>query len=241
VSETGASVVGDPPAVRASDFFRRGKPHGSLKLDHRGPAGRFEFFVLSQDNSITVATKYWPPRPIGFEEHEYVTEVEWIPWGFDSVRPFIVCTTCGRLMLRAFIELYEPVGALRCRRCAHIRYKSQARLPAIDRLTERIDSIRLKLGGQPARGVLRTPVPRKPLRMHWTTYDRLIIELYALEDDLADAREEQMAKALDRAYAAREEQMAKMVDRANAAAKAATATLQRLQRLERAALRARER
>jgi len=222
-SETGASVVGDPPAVRASSLFRRGKPHGSLELNHICPIGRFTFFVSSQDNSITVATKFWPPRPVGFEEHEYVTEVEWMPWGFDSVRPFIVCTKCGGLMIRAFIERYAPVGALRCRRCAHIRYKSQARLSAIERLIERIDAIRMELGGEPAGGVLRTPVPRRPPRMHWRTYDRLIVELYAREDDLADAREELVARALDRAYAAYDALDAKV------------------QRLERTALRARTR
>lgn len=107
---------------------------------------------------------------------EFAVRVSWTPCNYGGRRAWLHCTeaSCGRRGTR----LYFTWPYLVCRRCADLRYRTQI-MSADDRRRLRAQQIRRTLG--PNRG--ETRLPRKPKRMHWRTYERLLDELYELERD----------------------------------------------------------
>ncbi len=101
--------------------------------------------------------KTWSIRCVG-------VSITWTPCHYGGARAWFICPApgCGR---RVAI-LYR--GSL-CRRCYQLAYNSQRRTP-IDRATTKAQKIRMRLGGS---ANLAGPFPRKPKRMHWSTYERL--------------------------------------------------------------------
>jgi hypothetical protein len=188
--KAGASVVGDPPEVAVSSLYKRGEPSAGFVLKHDCNMGRFKFTVVPEDNGIRVATAWRPPFAVGEEQHEYVSDIEWVPWHFDSRRPYINCCKCYRRVARAFLTTDKPFGRLYCGRCAKVRYRSQKHQLRVDRLAGRVASILGQLGSHPTAGALTTPLPAKPLGMRWETYNRHIAELHALQLELLAAIEE---------------------------------------------------
>lgn len=223
-ANAGALVVGDPPEVKVSSLYRRGEPRGQFVIEHVCNMGAFKFTVAPEENGVKIATAWRPPYSIGEEKHLYVSDVEWVPWHFDSRRPYIDCCRCLGRVTRAFLTTDEPFGRLYCRRCARVRYRSQDHLSHVDRLIQRRDAIRARLGA-PSGGALEPRVPDKPRGMHRKTYDRHIADLYAVQVELAQAIEE-----------ATEEHMKVATARADEAIQRGLAELERLERgAERAA------
>jgi hypothetical protein len=111
---------------------------------------------------------------------------------------FLVCTQppfgglrwwflCPRLNRRVR-KLYLPLGGrhFRSRQAYGLAYPSQ-RETAYDRVIRRVHKLYHRLGGDPA----DREHPKKPKRMRWTTYNRLIDQLVAAErvvDDMALGR-----------------------------------------------------
>jgi hypothetical protein len=93
---------------------------------------------------------------------------------FGGLRWWFLCPRLNRRVRK----LYLPLGArhFRSREAYRLAYPSQ-RETAYDRAMRRVHKLYLRLGGDPADG----EHPKKPKRMRWTTYNRLIDQLAAAE------------------------------------------------------------
>ena len=101
------------------------------------------------------------------EAISYSVPIDWTPCNYGNARPWFRCpaTGCGRRVAL----LYLCYRYFVCRHCNDLVYASQ-REDAADRARERLQALRVRLGGSPN---LMTPFPRKPKRMHWRTFTRL--------------------------------------------------------------------
>jgi hypothetical protein len=92
---------------------------------------------------------------------------------YGGKRPWFVCPMppgCGR---RVAILYLDGLSFL-CRDCHALAYASQ-RMNRPQRASHRIQKIRTRLMG------LSQPLPEKPARMRWATYQRLIVEAVQAE------------------------------------------------------------
>jgi hypothetical protein len=196
-----ASVRGAHVSLRVSSLYEFGEPLNDREhvFETTTDDGHFVFTVIPGDESIMVVTgwrDHGAPRNEG-ERTERRTRLIWEPWGYGA-RPFVICW-CGKRVSRAFITTNRPAeGMLVCHRCAGARYVSQDSFP----------EARLEVRSQGLRARLRSntgpyePIPEKPPRMHWRTYNRLKDELVIVEDELARLREEE-EKTMRTAFEAR--------------------------------------
>jgi hypothetical protein len=109
-------------------------------------------------------------------EFVLAAEVATSPCHMGGVRRWLICPPC-RVRRQT---LYIADARLKCRRCASLRYPTQA-MGRRSRAFERADRIRQRLGWEP--GVLR-PWGARPKRMRWSTYTRLTDTLRELEERL---------------------------------------------------------
>jgi hypothetical protein len=179
-----ASVRGEPVSLRVSSLYELGVPLNEREhvVKTTTDEGHFVFTVIPGDESITVVSEW---RELGASRYdaeisERSTRLTLVPWGYGH-RPYVLCW-CGSRVSRAFITTNRPAhGMLVCHRCAGARYESQDSFPQA-RLEERSDGLRLRLrSNSGAYG----PIPKKPPRMHWRTYNGLRDELVAVEEELA--------------------------------------------------------
>ena len=103
---------------------------------------------------------------------------------FGGMRHYFRCPQCsGRCEI-----LYVTPRRAACRKCLRLRHLSQ-RCSGTSRSTQRVVVLLRKLGGTGQS--TNDPIPPKPKRMHWTTYNRKVARLEAAterHEDLADAR-----------------------------------------------------
>jgi hypothetical protein len=145
--------------------------------------GRPKVMIVADEESVTAIVVWSADERMSSDRVERRARVEWQPWRFGSRRPWVCCQWCGRRCLRLFLATEELVGSLICHSCAGVRYRSQD-LTSMDRLFGRRDSILNKLGVEAPGGELVVRIPRRPKGMHYRTYDRLIDELFEIEDQL---------------------------------------------------------
>jgi hypothetical protein len=100
--------------------------------------------------------------------------IEWVPCGRGH-RAWWLCPFCHRRCGR----LYLVSHGLLCRRCSGLGYFSQLE-DRMERLWRRMRAIRLRLDPTEDRGAPYDPLPPKPPRMHWQTYERLRSRYYDL-------------------------------------------------------------
>jgi len=92
---------------------------------------------------------------------------------FGGKRPWFVCPGC----LRRVGRLYLHRDRFRCRRCHDLAYTSQQK-SEMDRLLDKIQAIRAKLGGSCD---IYDPFPAKPEEMGEKTYKRLRMQAIRAE------------------------------------------------------------
>jgi hypothetical protein len=73
---------------------------------------------------------------------------------------------CGRRVALLYLRGHE----FGCRQCGGLAYATQSESPHFRAITK-AQKLRIRLGGD---ADLRAPFPRKPARMHRSTYDRLL-------------------------------------------------------------------
>lgn len=161
---------------RRSLDVRRWQRDGLLK-----PGWRFDWQWQSDNQAAVGVTVRVEERQVvlayrcewddGSQVHlEYPVILDWTPCPFGGGRYWFRCPMegCGR---RVAI-LHWGSSRFACRRCQGLAYSSQ-REDAIDRNLRRARKIKLKLGGHvDSMG----SCPKKPKRMRWRTYERLIAE-----------------------------------------------------------------
>ena len=94
---------------------------------------------------------------------------------FGGLRWWFSCESCQRRSGK----LYLPTGEkfFRCRRCHKLVYEAQ-RENRGSRLLRKAGKIRYRLGGSS-----NNPFPEKPKHMHWSTYNRLTLEVISAEKE----------------------------------------------------------
>jgi hypothetical protein len=131
-----------------------------------GAAG-FKVNVEVREDLILVLTYeiYRPERPRGQRRVPIQERVglTFTPCHYGGGRPWFLCpmAECGRrVAILYLLDLY-----FLCRRCHSLVYASQ-RMDRPQRDSRRMHKIWARLG--------QRPLPEKPRRMRWTTYERLI-------------------------------------------------------------------
>ena len=128
-----------------------GKPSASVSL----------VFV---DDVLLLGYEYRPRgagEPITVERRVHI---EWTPCNYGGRRSWFRCPACGHRMAHVFVA-DERIA---CRRCLNLRYASQTE-GRVDLASRKARRTRARLGG----GKMTVPLPWKPPRMHWRTYERL--------------------------------------------------------------------
>jgi len=95
------------------------------------------------------------------------------PCNFGGVRKWLECPNCERRVT----TLCQGHKYYFCRRCYNLTYSS-CREHKIERITRKLNKIKMKLGASPNSEWF----PEKPKGMHWRTYDKLYNEYICLDD-----------------------------------------------------------
>jgi hypothetical protein len=135
-------------------------------------SGEVSAFVCVQvgNDTVFVGCGHRTSRGAWQSEPQHPVRLQWTPCNFGGRRAWFRCPArgCGRRVAM----LYSTGGIFACRHCYRLAYDSQ-RQPAHDRALYRAQAIRERLGGS---GNMTLPFPKKPKRMHWRTYLRLLRE-----------------------------------------------------------------
>ena len=139
----------------------------------RWPSGA-SIRIAFKSGSVFVAYSATSPGADNAEEIGERIGIAWTSCNFGGQRPWFVCPDCDRRCGK----LYG--GRLfRCRLCVELVYGS-TRQPEWERLLERAQDIRARLGGSMSTAA---PFPLKPKGMHQRTYDRLRWESETMATD----------------------------------------------------------
>jgi hypothetical protein len=101
------------------------------------------------------------------EEVEELVYLDFSPCNYGGQRPWFLCPDCSR---RSAVLYWRRNFS--CRRCHGLVYETQ-QVSRWKRALRRMEKIRMRLGG--ARDIV-APLPPKPPRMRWSTYQRLAAE-----------------------------------------------------------------
>jgi hypothetical protein len=112
--------------------------------------------------------------------------IVWIPTYFGRHRAILVCSSCGRRVIR----LFSRYGNYACRHCHRAQYLSQKQNTATRKRLAAC-KLRLKLGGLPD---IREPLPPKAKWEHRKGYQKLRSQAQALE---AQANQTRFRKEID--------------------------------------------
>jgi hypothetical protein len=156
--------------VRGWQREGRLEPNQSFSLRWRKNEAVADFTVNVGERGDLVVLTYeiWrPDRPRGqhWEPIQLRVGLTFTPCNYGRQRPWFLCPMpgCGQ---RAAI-LYLDGLYFGCRGCHSLKYMSQ-RMNRPQRGSHRIQKIRTRLFG------LTKPLPEKPSRMRWATYQRLM-------------------------------------------------------------------
>jgi hypothetical protein len=123
---------------------------------------------------------------IQLSEKPYRIGIQQTPCHFGGSRKWFVCPTCeGRVGV-----VYLEDGKFACRKCCDLAYHSNLE-SRIDRLISKAFKLRHRLG---CSGNLTSPVPDKPVGMHYRTYWRTIQKLIQTEKAIAEAAFDEIYK-----------------------------------------------
>jgi hypothetical protein len=92
------------------------------------------------------------------------------PMRFGGVRWYALCPCCDRRCLFLYLRARTP--AVACRRCAGLVHAS-TRDDAVNLAVRRVMTLRARLAATGAAERPGGPMPWKPPRMRWKTYERL--------------------------------------------------------------------
>jgi hypothetical protein len=150
---TGSSSVGNSGII---SWSRAGSETGYIgyKIEHDGIRLRYQHTQYGRDPT----------------EIDECIPIATTPMHFGGHRSWFTCLSCGRRC-----RILYGGERFRCRLCYGAKYKSQYQHPAYTTLDQRW-RIRRRLeecGGKEWPFGLDAPLPPKPPRMHWNTYEKL--------------------------------------------------------------------
>ena len=157
------------PRIDVQQWQREGllKPNRSFSRRWRKnePAADVTVNVEVREDLVVLTYEIWrPDRPEGpqWEPIQERVGLTFTRCNYGGQRPWFLCpmAECGRRVAMLYLDgLY-----FLCRHCHALEYASQ-RMNRPQRASHRIQKIRTGL---------KQPLPEKPARMRWATYQRLI-------------------------------------------------------------------
>ena len=176
-----AQMTVSTESVEVSDLFDLGRPRKEGFFLSGAGSGGSAITMMLWPEVDQVRCEYARHQPESQrEEGELVIAVSWTVPNFGGRRPWMHCPSerCGRRVGRLFLV----EGLVMCRRCARLRYRSQAKaFPVIFRSLRRAQKLRERLGAGP---MLGGPL-RRPTGMHRRTYECLSAEIIDIERTVA--------------------------------------------------------
>jgi hypothetical protein len=140
--------------------------------DDGEPAGTIQSTVSGTGDWLTLDYSTRAPGETDWTPRRESICLETTPCHYGGERVWFTCPGCQSR--RAV--LFSVGNVFACRACHDLAYVS-TRQDAMDRACSRIRQLHKRLGA-PA-GCEHWRIPDKPVRMHWTTYERLAGELNA--------------------------------------------------------------
>jgi hypothetical protein len=179
-------LVDDMPSILVGDLYAKGRAilSGAVERSWRRPTGEVQMVTMLAfgDRVECVVTRLLPGHGRG-PESKFVVRVSWTPCNYGGRRAWLHCA--GEGCSRRSSRLYVAGRSLLCRLCVSGRYRSQV-LEPFARRRARFKAIQARLAPPPSGRLL----PAKRKGMHWKTYERLLDELFSLQDEnLRDERE----------------------------------------------------
>ena len=145
---------------------------GNLSWTCRGePSGNINYRVAN--DTLILSYKHRRHRDAEWESVEQRIPILSTPCNYGGKRYWWQCPPCGRRVA----VLYGAGKYFLCRNCHNLSYASQQESKA-DRLSRKVDKIKVRLGGSKG---LFNPIPPKPKGMHRLTYWRLCMKAYNAE------------------------------------------------------------
>jgi len=114
------------------------------------------------------------PRNGEWEDVEQVISFAQTPCHYGGYRKWFLCPRCDK---RVAI-LYGTGKYFLCRHCCQLTYDSCNASP-LQRFFDKANKLKKQLGGDPG---MAYPVATRPKGMHRSTYNRIVAEIYQLED-----------------------------------------------------------
>jgi hypothetical protein len=151
--------------LKRHDLLRPGHV-GTLSWTQGGnESGSIDFQVMS--THLLLSYRY---RSYGgvWEDVEERIELVWTLCHYGGRRPWLRCPQC----VRRIAVLYGYGRLFLCRHCYDLPYASQLEMP-IERLIRKVQKIRKRLGANLS---LSAPIGKKPKGMHWSTFERLLLQ-----------------------------------------------------------------
>ena len=140
---------------------------------------KYEVHIVSEQNRIRF--QHGITMLAGFRRLvEDVVAIDWTGCHFGGARPWFLCPGCGKRVAILYGRKIERDGSklpirnrtLKCRQCHHLSYPSQHE-EWDRRMRRRAEKTGARIGGK---------YGKKPKKMHWRTYDRMVEEARYFED-----------------------------------------------------------
>jgi hypothetical protein len=137
-------------AISSQRWSYRGEPSGSINM-------------RSYDGQVVLSYRTRRYEDEEWTDMEYPVNLDWTRCNYGGSRVWFRCPAsgCGRR-----VAILYGGSFFACRQCHNLAYESQNET-AHSRALTKVQSIRVKLGGEPA-----GDFPPKPKGMHWRTYWR---------------------------------------------------------------------
>jgi hypothetical protein len=140
----------------------------------------------------------WACRGIFGEPQSYLDTTEgifrltWTPCTYGGERPWFVCPVCERRVAKLFSPRIRTRPDWACRHCHDLRYDCQVKPPTFAAIHQWKEA-RARLGATIYDRVVDI---KRPKRMHWKTYRRLLEDVRRA-DDAVNAAFDAYARATD--------------------------------------------
>lgn len=145
---------------------------GKLSWTSRGkPSGSIGFKM--EENKMILKYNH-RSRGEDWEAVEQIIQFDKTPCNYGGYRKWFLCPKCYK---RVAI-LYGAGKYFLCRHCHDLTYDSCNTSP-LQRIFDRANKLKESLGGHAG---LSYPIPDRPKGMHRTTYNRILDEIYRLEN-----------------------------------------------------------
>jgi hypothetical protein len=142
------------------------------ELQHKGINEYRNILIYFDSEQLTINYSY--ERYSGDRKRvNTIVQFDWTPCHYGGFRPWFLCPKCGKR-----VAILYGGKHFNYRICRKLAYPSENESKA-SRLLRKANNIKRRLNGEPG---VQNMIMFKPKGMHQKTFDRLVREVYALEN-----------------------------------------------------------